>query len=360
VKILQINTQMETGGAQRVALLLHEGFRERGYGSEVWFMYMKQSAYEEEPGIEILLDKKPSGLSNIKLFLKLIKSINSYRPDVLITHSHYSNMLGALAGRICGVKTRIAVQHLPFDVQPKAAYQINKILGSFGVYTSNVAVSNSVVSSVKNYPKAQEKQITIIPNGVRKPGLILDSSAVRKQLFIPEDVPIILNIGRLAPQKNQIRIIEALPRLKSNAHLVILGEGELRSTLEKKILDLNLLARVHLPGSVDSSIVWSLLMSADLFVFPSLFEALPLSLIEALLAGVPIVASKIPSIEETLGEVGLLVSPEDENELAANIQKVLDSTPEMRNLMKKASLERANIYSLEEMLDRYEILFKKS
>ena len=355
MKIVQLCTQMESGGAQRVAILLAEGLRERGYDVEVWFLYVKRPTYLNFPGVRVLLEHKPSALDYTKILTKLWEWLRLYKPDVLITHSHYSNMLGQLAARLIRIPKRIAIQHLPLFNYPKSTRWANLVLGSTGFFTTNVAVSESVMDSAANYPASYRAKLTTIYNGI--PSLKGENSLkeVRKHWRIPENVPLLINIGRLARQKNQAILLEALLHLPK-AHLVIGGDGELKETLQKQVIKLQLQKRVHLLGEIEPQDVWKLLSISNVFVFPSIYESMGLAIVEAMSSGLPVIASDIPAIRETMGDAGILVPADSGKEIAKAVQKILDS-PELARTMSEKSFKRARLFSLEKMVDSYEALF---
>ncbi|MBD2435784.1 glycosyltransferase family 4 protein [Nostoc sp. FACHB-110] len=354
MKIVQIVTQMESGGAQRVAMLVNETLQKRGYNAEVWFLYLKRPTYVEHPGVRVLLEHKPSGLDYLKILTKLQQMLRLHQPNVVITHTHYANLLGQLAAKLCGVSHRIAVQQNPMSSYPGVAKWGDWLFGSTDIYSHNVAVSQTVVDSAAKYPSAYKRKLKIVYNGTNSPDIEVSSKEVRNSWGLPEDAPLLINVGRLAYQKNQQILLEALAHL-DNAHLIVLGEGELREVLQQKTTELQLHERVHFLGELPSHDVYALLRTANVFVFPSLFEGTPMALVEAIGAGLPVVASDIPVMHEILDNAGLFIPPDNAEKLASAIQKIIDS-PELAENLRKRSLERAQIFSLENMVDAYEKL----
>ncbi|AFY87637.1 glycosyltransferase [Chroococcidiopsis thermalis] len=354
MKIVQIVTQMESGGAQRVAILLNKALQSRGYDAEVWFLYLKRPTYVNDSGVRVLLEHKPSGLEYSKIFSKLQQMLRFHQPDVVITHTHYANLIGQLASKLCTVPKRIAVQQNPMSSYPWLARWGDWLFGSTNIYSYNIAVSQAVVDSATKYPSAYKQKLNIIYNGTNYPDIEVSPQEVRKFWELPENAPLLINVGRLSYQKNQQILLEALARI-DDAHLVILGEGELRENLQQKTIELQLQQRVHFLGELPSHQVFSLLRVANVFVFPSLFEGTPMALVEAIGAGLPVVASNIPVMHEVLEDAGIFVSPDNAKQLATSIQQILDF-PELAQSLSLRSLERARIFSLENMVDAYEKL----
>jgi glycosyltransferase involved in cell wall biosynthesis len=360
MKIVQIVTQMEAGGAQRVAILLAEALRQRGYESEVWFLYLKRPSHSHLPGVKVMFEQPPHGFDYLKIARRLHQEMSVTRPDVVITHTHYANVLGQMIAQICRVPQRIAVQHNLLHTYPQAVAWVDRFLGATPIYSANVAVSGEVVNSAANYPPAYRHKLTRIYNGIPlqtstdggDPHL---AEAVRRRWGLPLDAPLLLNVGRMARQKNQGLLLQALT-LVDSAHLVILGDGELRAELSQQVAALNLTERVHFLGELPATDVSALLAAADVFVFPSLFEAMPMALIEAMNAGMPVVASDIPPLREALGDAGSFAPATNAQALATEITRVLRS-PELAQQLRQRAKQRSASFSIETMVNAYEQLF---
>jgi glycosyltransferase involved in cell wall biosynthesis len=356
MKIVQIVTQMEAGGAQRVAMLLDRALQDRGYDTEVWFLYLKRPTYRDVPNVRVLFDRQPAGFDYVKIAFRLGKLLRELQPQVLITHTHYANIMGQSIAKFCGISQRIAVQHNPVQTYPKIARWVDRICGIAAVYSANIAVSQVVVDSVANYPAKYQKHLTKIYNGIPQLTRQQEIAAVRTRWQLPERAPILANVGRLALQKNQAILIETLLDLP-DAHLLLIGDGELRATLQQRVATLNLESRVHFIGEIKSDDVLDLLCIADVFVFPSLYEAMPMALVEAMGLGIPIVAGDIPAMREVLGDAGILVPSASAPEIASAVRQILDD-PDLANHLRQSAFNRSIQFSVEKMVTSYEKLFK--
>ena len=199
------------------------------------------------PGVRVLLEHPPLGLDYFKIAIKLQEMCRSHQPDVFITHTHYANIIGQFIARFCRINKRIAVQHNPVQTYPKAAKWIDWILGITDFYSANIAVSHVVIDSVVNYPHRYKHRLKQIYNGIPQLASPNLSQTVRADWNLPEHVPLLIHVGRLARQKNHTVLIESLQYL-SDAHLLLIGDGELRANLEAQIVALQLEARVHQIG----------------------------------------------------------------------------------------------------------------
>lgn len=159
--------------------------------------------------------------------------------------------------------------------------------------------------------------------------------------------PLVGTVARLAPQKDQRTILEAVPLVlaaRPDARFAIVGEGELRGELEQQARRLGVADHVLFPGARDD--VPEVLASFSVFVHPSRFEGLCLAVIEAQAAGVPVVATPVGGMRETVvdGETGLVVPVGDAGALAAAVVSLLESPERARALVAEAR-RRVSRYS---------------
>ena len=149
-------------------------------------------------------------------------------------------------------------------------------------------------------------------------------SELRAELGIPADAPLAGIIARLTEQKAHRILFEALAQTPALAtvHLMVVGDGELRDDLRQRCEALGLQSRVHFAGARRD--LGNVLAAIDVFVMPSLWEGLPLSLVLAMGAGLPVVATAVAGIPEVIvnGERGLLVKPGDVAGLGAALARV--------------------------------------
>jgi glycosyltransferase involved in cell wall biosynthesis len=352
MKIFQLVTQMEAGGAQRVAFLLKDEFERREYDSTLWFLYTKRTAYAGLAGVASLLDHPPAPLDYFKILARFARLIRTEKPDVLITHTHYANVMGHVLSSLLGVRHRIAVQHNPTHTYPRAARMADSLIGSFGGYTSNVAVSKTVIDSISRYPLSYRDRTTVVYNGVPAPRPASSRRVTRQSLGIPLDAPLLINVGRFSRQKNQEFLIRLIAGNRE-IHLVLVGNGELREHLHAAAAQLQVADRVHFTGEVSPADVSSLIAASDVFVLPSLFEAVGMVVLEAMLLGVPVVSNDIPSSHEFIGTDGVIVDIDSPNEWLASIQMLLNQPEAAADMARRANI-KAQRFTVERMADGYE------
>jgi glycosyltransferase involved in cell wall biosynthesis len=176
---------------------------------------------------------------------------------------------------------------------------------------------------------------------------------LHQELWLPHHAPLVGNVAALVPHKGQRHLLDAVPdvlRHEPDARVVIAGEGELRASLEQQIRHLHLEKHVVLAGFRPD--VLSLHKAFDVFVMPSVSEGLGTSLLDAMAAGRPVVASAVGGIPEVVadGETGILVPPRDHAALAAAIVRLLGDRA-LRERMGAAGLARVRAhFSVERMV----------
>ena len=139
------------------------------------------------------------------------------------------------------------------------------------------------------------------------------SSAVRKESYRAGDMFRFLHVGRFAPQKNHAAFVEAFARLHRkypDTSLTMIGTGELYDTVREQVRELGLQEAVYMPGQMDN--VMAQYPMYDAFILPSVYEGMPITLIEAMASGMPIAASGVGGVPDMLchGENGLLCTAE--------------------------------------------------
>ena len=199
-------------------------------------------------------------------------------------------------------------------------------------------------------------KIRTIYNGF-DPLLLADGApaTLRPELGLSDDQPLILVLGRLSANKGQRYLIEAAPAILARfpgVHFVFAGNPEGRADLDQRIRDLGLESHFSMLGF--RSDVVNLLKSSDLFVLPSLAEGFSLSLVEAMAAGVPVVATRVGGAAEALedGRNGFLVPPGDVGALERAVITALSLDAQSRESVRRAARQTAQRFSFDETARR--------
>jgi glycosyltransferase involved in cell wall biosynthesis len=357
-RVLFIVTKLSKGGAMVVPLQVAAALRARGYVAETWFLYQQQAAFEDEPGVRVILPRRAAGLLDYaRVFLRLIPAMRAFRPDAVHGVLPLGNIFGLLAAAIVGCPSRVASQHSPARTHNAVMQWLDKLFGTIGVYTSNIAVSHAVHKSYGHYPGRYLRRLHVVQNGMRGCQPRRGKAEARVYFGLPPAVPLLGTVGRLAHEKNHAFLFEVLKRLPET-HLAIAGDGELRPQYEQQIRAAGLGSRVHLLGAVPAAEVRDVLETFDLFVLPSRFEGLPIALVEAMQAGCPIVASDIPPTLEVVREDGqddaaVLLGTGSAEPWVAAVRDILER-PERRQRLAAAARRRGAHFNLDRMVDGYE------
>ena len=181
----------------------------------------------------------------------------------------------------------------------------------------------------------------------------------RAELGIPDGVPTVMQVGVFRDEKNQVGALEAVAGMRekgSDAHLIFVGDGPSKPEVDKRAAELGAEGWVHFLGM--RADVPALLSLADVLVQPSHADAMPLSVLEAMAVGVPVVATAVGDVPSMLaGRAGVTVPPEDREALEATLGELL-SDPARRAEMGAAGEEIASARDSSKMIDSYEALFE--
>jgi len=356
-RVLLIVTKLAKGGAMVVPLQVAAALRERGYTAETWFLYQQEPAFENEPGVRVILPRRVrSPVDIIRIFMRLVPAMRAFRPDAVHGVMPLGNVFSLFAAAMIGCPSRVASQHNPAKAHTPVMRWLDKVLGTIGVYTGNIVVSHSVYDSYAQYPAPYVRRLHVVQNGMRARAPRRNKTEARAHFGLPVEAPLLGTLGRLAYQKYQDFLFDVMGALPG-IHLAIAGDGPLRQQLEQQIKEAGLEDRVHLLGAISPEDVPDFLAMLDLFVLPSRFEGLPIALIEAMQAGCPVVASDIPpTIEVALpenGETAAVVLSLDSPEPWITAIRDLFDQPEKRRGLAEAARRRGAFFTLDRMTDGY-------
>jgi glycosyltransferase involved in cell wall biosynthesis len=224
-----------------------------------------------------------------------------------------------------------------------------------------VAVSEATRRDLASTLGLAPARIHLVRNGVAvRKG---DPGPVREEFELsPPGTLLLLGVGNLVERKGYHVLLEALGLLRAGGchvpwRLVIAGEGSERVRLEEMARRIGIHDRVFLPGRRDD--IADLQAAADVFVMPSLWEGLPLAVLEAMFGGSAVVATRTHGIPEAIDneETGLIVPPGDAAALAEALRRVL-TDPSLRHALAGAARERAlREFTITHMVDAYEALY---
>ena len=297
-KVLIIAASLKIGGAEKVARDIALYADPQRYEFHYVVFGNQVGAYEQqirEKGGEIFHLAEPSE-SYPKFMRSMRKLLKEHRYDVVHAHNMFNCGLTMLAAKLAGVPIRVTHSHSALNDgggMVKKAYEA--VMRTLILTCSTDLVGCGVKAGQRLFgEKAFAKRGQLILNGIDVAAFAYDEekrAAIRAQLGVGERL-ILGHCGHLLEVKNQSFLLDLMPLVlekKPDALLLMLGEGPDRPMLEQKIRDMGLQDHVIMTGNVSN--VADYLSAMDVFVFPSLFEGLPLSLLEVQANGLPCIVS---------------------------------------------------------------------
>lgn len=361
MKIIQVQTQAEAAGAQRISDMVGEGLRVRGHEVRTVFMYRKTDAFDADPYADFILTESPNGLpGQIRAAIGLATYLRKSRPDAVITYQHYGNIFGTIGARLAGVSRIIANQSGSPHTKGVMGVlsQIDRLMGVVGLYRTNVVNSAWTEAQFSHYPQAYRRRLRRIDHGVAAPPEDFDKAAARASFGLPRNAWLAVSSGRLTQQKNQIALVGALDQLP-DIHVAIAGVGPERDTLVALAKSRGVADRLHLVGEVPPSRIFEFLAAGDIYAFPSLSETFGLACVEAAISGLPVVANDLAVMREVLatedGETAAIFVEDDATGMAKGLADLM-AGPEIMARLSAAGRRLKDKYAPARMCAGYEAL----
>jgi glycosyltransferase involved in cell wall biosynthesis len=359
---MQITHDLAIGGLQQVVLNICRAIdRNRFNVSVLCLRGLGEFAPEvERMGIRVLrIPEKKSGTDYFS-FVKVARILRQEKVEVVHTHNTQPFVDGTLAAILAGIKTIIHTDHAR-NFPDKRRYMFAEWLMSHFA-SKIVGVSEHTSKNLVKFERISAKKIVTIPNGIYGPqfDIKIDKEKKRRELNIQGSGPII-GIGvRLTEQKGITYLLKAMAeviRVFPEITLVIAGQGPLGGALKKEAVGLKISKNVLFAGPrLD---IPELLKLFDLYVLPSLWEGLPMVLLEAMAAGCPIIATDVGGVIMAVQDKqnGSLVEPGNPKALSSEIIRLL-SNKDLRDQYSENGMKLfREKFSAEVMTRKYEKLY---
>lgn len=350
MKIMQVIPYFCFGGAETMCENLTYALKNMGHQVVVVSLYGERTPISrrmEEAGVKIhYLDKK-LGL-DVSMIGKLKKLMTQEKPDVVHTHLDVIKYAAA-AAKLAGVPRCVHTVHNVADKEAEGRAQklINGFYFSHG-WSVPVALSPEVQKSIAAFYGLPLEKIPIIYNGIDL------SRCLEKQDYALQNPAILTHIGRFNEQKNHEGLLHAFALIHKKhplTRLNLLGDGELLEQTQA------LAKTLGISGSVDflrsQSNVYPYLQNSDLFLLPSRYEGMPMTLIEAMGTGLPIVASKVGGVPDMLedGKSAILTDCNPEK-VAQAVCRILEDEA-LRKTLGRAAKAGSETFSAAHMAESY-------
>ncbi|HEY8578062.1 MAG TPA: glycosyltransferase family 4 protein [Devosia sp.] len=362
MKIIQVQTQAEAAGAQRVSDMVGAGLRAKGHEVRTVFMYRKTDVYDGDPYAHFILGQPPEGMADLfRSVAGLLRYIRRERPDAVIAYQYHGVAFGTLGARLAGARHIIANQSGEPQKQGLLGLmsRIDHLYGALGLYHHSVVNSSWTEKQFGNHVPSYRRRLRRIDHGVTPPAARLDQAATRRRFGLPDDVFLAISTGRITRDKNQRALVAALA-LVPDLHVALAGIGPDAQPLKDLASELGAANRLHMVGEVPPAEIHHFLAAGDVFVFPTRFETFGLAGAEAAILGMPVIASDIPVLREVLTApdgtpAAVFVQTENGRDIAAAIE-TLRSNPEGAQELSAAGKQLAVRYAPATMCDGYAAL----
>ncbi len=284
---------------------------------------------------------------DVRAVFRLASLLRARGARIVHTHDHKSHVVGRLAARIAGARVVSTLHGLMADALEMPPYK-RVLYGAMVRATDRLTDHWIAVSRSLQAWLGPRRHVTWIPNGIDHSAVAADPD----ESLPRERGPVVLCVGRLSREKGQDLLLRALPTVASEVPDVVVwlaGEGPTRSELGRMCERLGLEDRVRFLGF--RLHVGSLLHRAAVLALPSRGEGLPIAALEAMAAGVPVVATEVGGVPELISrpEVGVLVPPHDPAALARGLLDILTDSRRAREVARAASAHVAAHFSADRM-----------
>jgi len=316
----------------------------------------------EGMGGRVLCLNKRSGIQ-VSLIGKMRSILQELRPDIIHTHQITTLFYSGLPAKSLR-NTRVV--HTEHGLPLVASRAKTRWLGRWsGLYCDLFfCLTEEMADELREYRIVPDRKIRTIRNGIetenyREPG---DPEALRRRLGIPSEAPVIGTVGRLAEIKQYDLLIRSFTRLKRHcpdAHLLLVGDGPERPTLNRLVEDLGFAGCVHFAGYQVN--VNEYLHAMTCFALTSRSEGTPQAVLEASIAGLPVVATRVGGLPELIedGRTGVLFTPGDEDALTRALLEMIQNKELARRLGEAASQRVQSMYGISRMAKEYHEHFVK-
>jgi glycosyltransferase involved in cell wall biosynthesis len=360
--VAHVLTSLQIGGGERLTIDLAAG--QVAAGHEVMVVDLSSGADQplagayRERAIPVHRVRKRGGFDPT-LPVRLARLFRHQRVRVAHLHNRLPLIYGAPAGRLAGA----VVVHTRHGPRPSSPRQDWLLRGAGRLLDAYVAVSPELADAARERRACAAEKISVIENGIDVAQFAPSPerrNAARAALGLPAEAWVIGSIGRFAPEKDfPLLIRAAAPLLGADARLVIVGDGDQMGAVRSVVEAQGVQPFVTLPGPRQDV---SLLMAAfDLFVLSSRMEGMPLVVLEAMAAGLPVTATAVGGLPKLISEgvTGFLVPSGDADALRARLEALRADPEAARAVGARARAHAHQHHSRDRMVERYLALYAR-
>ncbi|EOU2000539.1 glycosyltransferase [Clostridium perfringens] len=352
IKVFHIIPDLGVGGAEKLVLDLCRNIDKNKFDVKVISLFARtNSIYDEQAekdGIDIIYLDKKKGL-DLSILYKLISLFKKYKPDIINTHLYVMSYVlpAAIFTRrknIVHTVHNIAEKELRDSVKKimKIAYRYFNV--------KPIAISNMIMESIESEYKISKKNIKCIYNGIDTTVFSGEKAKINNSINL-------ISVGRFTEQKNHKMMIEAFSKAlkkNNNLKLILVGDGILRREIENIVRKKGIYSKVEFRG-VKSNIC-NELKRAHIYISSSLWEGLPITILEAMSCGLPILCTDVGGNKDVVKENGILVENNNCEQLTNAILMLADDLEKINN-MGLLSTKLSKAYDIRNTAKEYENLY---
>jgi L-malate glycosyltransferase len=364
IRVAHLIDSLKVGGAQKLQVSFARAGRERDLEMSIISLANTSDTpvLEELAAIQVPIVTFPAKkLFNFERLSKLYRFCRENKFDVIQTHLCTANILGPLIGRACGIPVVATLHSASFDPRfyKRGRYTLESRALRHGA-TRVVGVGNVVAQA--NQARVGRRKIHVIPNAiVATERFSAEARTQKRNELALQNAIIFISVGRLSLPKaypDLLRAFAIVHARQSSARLLIVGTGQMQEEVTSLIQQLNLNDSVTLLGQ--RSDVPALLNAADVYVSSSHWEGLPVAILEAMSAGLPIASTSVGDIPKVVSSnSGILVPPRDIESLADAMIE-LACNPECRKQMSASAKDYVEKHHSPQIwIDQYISLYQE-
>lgn len=357
MRVLQMIDTLFTGGAERLQITFAEGVQSKDVDLTVVSLRAIDSHYPDllkSLGATVHILPAPKLLHPQRMWA-LWKLFRSGKYDIIHSHLGYANILAGFIGRLAGVPVVSSLHNT--SVYEAGQHRLQVVLETLALrFAASRVIAVGYAVADAHRARLRGKHIEVIPNAVSllPPLTEEERIAVRTAIMGDPTRSLLISVGRLWPQKGYFDLLDAFTEIRKTyprAALAIVGSGDLYDELSTRINTLGLEADVFLLGKRTD--VPKLLAASDLYVSASHWEGLPIAVLEAMSAGLPVVATTVGDVPRAVVEgTGLVVPPQAPQALANAVCSLLGSPETLRASGVAARTHVTAVYGVENWVNR--------
>lgn len=338
-----VTGSMGRGGAERVISILSAFYAKKGWNVDIAMLLHSNVEYPLETSVSVTDLSYSGGIKKglVQTLASIRKYVKNRRPDVIVCFMAQNCLLTGIA--LTGIKCPIIMSERIDPAEVNRSWLYRFLLTHY--YTASKKVIFQTERAKEYFDSMVQQNACIIGNPIQVQTMCMHPSKHR-----------IVSAGRMTEQKNQKMLVSAFSRIHNafpDYTLTIYGEGPLRGELQAQIEDLKLEDAVFLPGNVLD--LHEQIKDAAIFVLPSNYEGLSNALLEAMMMGLPVIATNCAGCDEVIenGKNGLLIDVGDEEALAASLEDMICDEA-FRNALARNGQDSVQRFRVENIIQEWD------